>query len=548
MPGMDMGGMQMDHGTMPGMQHGTQQGPQEKGTAPGQQGKTVQKSAPGNTPARKAEQSLQNSAAQQRSQENQKPTAASDALSVQRNVQRLQEAENPALHTGQDLPAPELLGEAMQRTPLSLKQFQDWAEAGNPTLKQAAALREQSEQQARQAALPPNPTVGYSGDHIRGGEYHGGEEGAYVQQTVVLGGKLGLRRDVYRRESDANRIGTEEQLYRVRADVQLAFYHALTAQRMVTVQQGLLQLAADQVNNSHQLANLGQADAPDVLQAEVEREEAKIDYADAQREYLRRFAMLAAVSNQPNLPVSPLEGDLEQVPDLNADAAVARVLAESPELRRAQAEVAVADARLKQQKREPVPNLQVQAGEWYSGERLDGINKAAGWMSFAQAGVELPLWNRNQGATGVAKADVARAQADVTRTQLSLKQQAEPLAQQYLSARFQAERYKTELLPRAERAYELYSMKYQQMAAAYPQVLLSQRTLFRLQIGYLRALETEWTNAVRLQNYTLGGGLQRMTTSGSQDAGADASSASQDGTQQSAMPMQGARAMSGGGE
>ena len=504
--------MQMDQGSMPGMQHGSkpQSGAQENSTAPGRQGEAVQKAAPQNAPARRAEQSLENSAAQQRAQPDTRPNAGSDALSVERNVQQLQEAENPALHTGEALPSPELLRDTMQRSPLTLQQFQDWAEAGSPTLKQAAAARESSEQEARQAALPPNPSIGYSGEHIRGGSYHGGEQGAFVQQTVVLGGKLHLRRDVYRREADANRIGTEEQLYRVRAGVQMAFYHALTAQRMVAVEKQLLQLAADSVAVSHQLANLGQADAPDVLQAEVEREQAVIDYQDAQRAYLQRFAVLAAAANQPGLPVSPLQGELEQVPDLNADAAVARVLDESPSLRRAQAEVAVADARLKQQKREPVPNLNVQAGEWYSGDRLDGTNRAAGWMSFAQAGVELPLWNRNQGATGAARADVARAQAEVTRTQLSLKQQAEPLAQGYLSARFQAERYRTQLLPRAQRAFELYSMKYQQMASAYPQVLLSQRTLFRLQISYLQALEAEWTNAVGLQNYALSGGLDSV--------------------------------------
>ena len=513
MPGMDMPGMRMDHSST-----------QRRSTPPTQQ------SSPQNKPEQRAEQSLENSEAQQRAQPDTKRTAKSDNLSLQRDVQHLQEAENPAGRTGTDLPAPELLREVNTRTPIPLQQLQDWAEAGNPTLKQAAAARESSEQQARQAALPPNPTVGYSGEHIRGGSYHGGEEGAFVQQTVVLGGKLGLRRDVYRREADANRIGTEEQRLRVRAGVQLAFYHALTAQQMVAVQRQLMQLAADSVAVSHQLANLGQADAPDVLQAEVEREQAAIDYQDAQRDYLQRFAVLVAMSNQPNLPVSPLQGDLEQVPDLNADAAVARVLAESPTLQRAQAEVAVADARLKQQKREPVPNLQVQAGEWYSGDRLDGTTKPAGWMSFAQAGVELPLWNRNQGATGAARADVARAQAEVTRTQLLLKQQAEPLAQAYLSARFQAERYRTQLLPRAQRAYELYSMKYQQMASAYPQVLLSQRTLFRLQISYLRALESEWINIVGLQNYALGGGLDSV--------GAMSRGSASDTMNGSAAPMQ----------
>ncbi len=69
---------------------------------------------------------------------------------------------------------------------------------------------------------------------------------------------------------------------------------------------------------------------------------------------------------------------------------------------------------------------------------------------------------------------------------------AEPLAQSYLSARFEAERYKTQLLPRATRAYQLYLQKYQDMAQAYPQVLVSQRTLFQLQIDYLKALHSAW--------------------------------------------------------
>jgi cobalt-zinc-cadmium efflux system outer membrane protein len=434
-------------------------------------------------------------------------TAAPKTATASRDTLHLQEAENLSQHTGDDLPAPELLTEAVKRAPISLQQLQAWAEHNSPTLKQAAAIKERSEQQGRQAGLPPNPTIGYSGEHIRGGSYHGGEEGAFVQQTVVLGGKLSLRQDVFRQQAASDRIGVDEQTYRLRADVQRAFYRALTVQATVEVRRKMLGLAADAVETAHHLANLGQADAPDVLQAEVESEQSKIDYVDAQREYLQQFAMLAALCNQPSMLVSPLAGDLETVPDLNADATVGKLLMESPTMQRAQQDVAVAEARLKQSKREPVPNLTVQAGEWYSGERLEGINKPAGWMGFAQAGIELPLWNRNQGNTGAAKADVARAQADVTRTQLSLKQTAESLAQGYLSARFQAERYRTQLIPRAQRAYELYGMKYQQMAAAYPQVLTSQRTLFNLQIAYLHALEKEWMNAVGLQNYALRDGL-----------------------------------------
>jgi cobalt-zinc-cadmium efflux system outer membrane protein len=183
-------------------------------------------------------------------------------------------------------------------------------------------------------------------------------------------------------------------------------------------------------------------------------------------------------------------------------------------VKRAEQQVAVAEARIKEAKREPIPNLTVRAGEWYSGEVIESAHKPAGPESFVDASVNISLWNRNQGNIEAAKVELERAHQDVKRTQLYLKHQSEPLAQQYLSSRFEAERYGSELLPRARRAYQLYLMKYQQMAAAYPQVLVSQRTLFQLQVDYLQALGTEWSNALALQNYTLTNGLEQPMAAG----------------------------------
>ncbi|SEC41037.1 TolC family protein [Terriglobus roseus] len=434
--------------------------------------------------------------------------------SIRRDTLHLQEAEAPTMQTGDDSPAPELLKEAEANAPLTLQQLEDLATANNPTLKQAAALRQRSQAQARQAALPPNPTVGYSGEHIRGGSYGGGEQGAFVQQDIVLGGKLGLRREVYQQAAKADAIGIEQQAIRVRADVQRVFYQALAAQSAVSVRKQLMSVALDTIESIHTLANLGQADAPDVLQAEVEAEQTKIDYVDAQRDYLQRFHMLAALCGQNSIPLAKLTGDLESIPDLNADQAVAKLLANSPDVQRAQQEVAVAEAQRTSAKREPVPDLKVQAGLWNSGDQLSDPTKRAGWMGFAQVGVELPLWNRNQGNKAAAEAELSHAKSDITRTQLQLQQRAQPLVQSYLAARFEAERYRTQLLPRALRAYELYAMKYQSMAAPYPQVLMSQRTLAQLRMAYLHALEKEWMGLIGLQNYTLGGGLDAPVSGG----------------------------------
>jgi len=428
----------------------------------------------------------------------------------------LQEPEDPEHKTGSNLPAPELLKEVAARPPMALSDFEALADTNNPTLKQSNALVRRSQEQARQAGLYPNPSVGYQGEQIRGGSYRGGEQGGFVQQTVVLGGKLGLRRDIYDQQKKSDQIGVEEQTFRVHGDVQQAFYDALTAQATVQLRQRLLGVALDAVETVHQLANVGQADAPDILQTEVEAEQAKMEYVTAQRQYLQAFRALAALVGKGDLTVSPLQGELEKTPDLNAEQIVDSIVADSPTVKRAQQEAAVAQARLKDAKRESIPDLQLRAGEQYNGERVsENPTKATGAQSFASAGINIALWNRNQGNVEAAKAEIERANQDVLREQLSLREQAAPLAQMYLSAKFEADRYKTQLIPRAARAHELYLKKYQEMAQAYPQVLVSQRTLFQLQIGYLTALHDVWRSAIALENYTLTGGLDTPMSTGS---------------------------------
>ena len=436
--------------------------------------------------------------------------------SITHPTMTLQEPEDPTHKTGSNLPAPELLKEVVSRPPRALADFLSMGDKSNPTIAQANALVQRSAAQARQAGLYPNPTIGYQGEQIRGGSYGGGEQGGFVQQTVVLGGKLGLRREIYNQQKRSDQIGVEEQTFRVHNDVTQAFYTALAAQALVDVRRHLLGVTLDAVETVHQLANVGQADAPDILQTEVEAEQAKVDYVTAQRQYLQSFRRLAAVSGQRDLPVSPLTGDLENPPQIDAEQQVNTLVTNSPEVRRAQQDVAVAEARAKDAKREPIPDLQLRVGEQYNGELVrENPNIPAGAQSFASAGISVPLWNRNQGNKGAANVEVERARQGVLRTQLYLQHEAAPLAQSYESSRFEADRYKTQLIPRAQRAYELYLKKYQSMAQAYPQVLVSQRTLFQLQVGYLSALRDTWSNAIALQNFTLSGGLQEPQSSGS---------------------------------
>jgi cobalt-zinc-cadmium efflux system outer membrane protein len=417
--------------------------------------------------------------------------------------------------SGTQTPDPDLLKDVTARTPMRLGEFQQLALATNPTLQQANALVKQSTAQARQAGLYPNPSVGYQGEQIRGGAYGGGEQGAFLQQTFVLGGKLGLRRNVYEQQRRQDEIGASEQRYRVLSDAGQSFYSALSAQEIVNVRRRLLSLAMDAVETAHQLGNVGQADAPDVLQAEVEAEQASIDYTTAQHGYLQAFRSLAALVGKPELAVSPLQGELEHPPQIDAAEIADQIVRDSPSVKRAQQGVVRAQAETKSAKRESIPDLQVHAGVQQNFEPITEFNRTSvGLQGFVTAGINLPIFNRNQGNVTAAQAALERAQAEVTRVQLSLRQMTQPLLQAYLSSQVEATRYRDEMIPRASRAYQLYLTKYQQMGAAYPQVLVSQRTLFQIRIGYIHALENLWTTTIALQNYTLSSGLDAPALSG----------------------------------
>ncbi len=444
------------------------------------------------------------------------PTSGFDSVLVP--TQDMQEPEAIELRTGKDLPAPELLEDVVNEEPMTLADFIVLSEKSNPTLRQARSNAERSRQQGRQVGLPPDPILGYSGDHIRGGSYHGGEEGVFFSQEIVLGRKLALRREIFRAEGRSNDLGVEIQRARVRNDVTKGFFDALAAQASVVIQDRLLKVALDAATNSHELMRIGQADASDVLQAETAAEQAKIDFVDAQRLFLSAFNQLATDAGQTTLNPHPVRGSLVDPPQIDAHATLESAVQESPAVRQAEAQVRVEEARAKSAKRETIPDLYLKGGEWYAGEELSAApGSRTGWMSFAEAGVNVPLWNRNQGNALASKLLVDRAHDEVRRTELWTRERGQYFVQQYDRSQFTAERYRTEMLPRVRRAYQLEVMKYDQMAETYPKVLAMERTLFVLQLGYIRALHDQWSSATELQNFTLEGALEQPMSRGSDD-------------------------------
>lgn len=394
--------------------------------------------------------------------------------------------------------------------PLTLQQLEEMALASNPTIGQAQAGVDAARGRARQAGAWPNPIIGYTGEEISLGEIiQRGAHGVFMDQTIVLGRKLRLNRAVFDQEVAQAESVQDMQRLRITSSVRTFFYDVLTTERRVEVLDRLAQLAAEAVTISRQLFNVGAADQPDVLEANIEARRAQLELTGAKNELNTKRLQLAALVGDRAVASRPLAGSIEQaMPELEREATVQGLIDRSPEIRVANAALERARAVVTRARRETFPDLFLRGGAQYNRERLEPAATAVGWQGLAEVGVSVPLFNRNQGLVGAARADQTRAEGERRRLELDLQSRAAGVFEQYLTALRASEVYRGEILPQAEQAYQLYLARYREMAAAYPQVLIAQRTLFQMTAEYFESLEHAWRSALRLEGFLVGDGLE----------------------------------------
>jgi outer membrane protein, heavy metal efflux system len=391
------------------------------------------------------------------------------------------------------------------------------ARQNNPTLRQAEAGIRAARARTQQAALYPNPTVGYFGDEIRGGESHGGKQGFFVEQTMVTGGKLSRARDVFAKEAQLAEIEAEEQKIRVETAVRIAFYRVLTTQELADARADLARIAGETLETERHLQSTGQADETEILAAELETRRMKLSARTMENTLREQWRALASALGQPNLPLQTVSGDLERGwPELD-EHQVETVATQSPANRIASAATERAQAELARARREKIPDILARAGLDYNHEPLDNPLLTTGWQWNAQLAVELPIFNRNQGNIASARANIDRAESEKQRVSLTLRERASSVFDEYANARLTAEEYRENILPLAKKSYTMMFERYGEMLASYPRVLETKRKLFELQSEYIASLEAVWTTGLSLQGFLLTDGLEAPTQPGEMD-------------------------------
>jgi cobalt-zinc-cadmium efflux system outer membrane protein len=193
----------------------------------------------------------------------------------------------------------------------TLEDAQKLASESNPTLRQAESEIRAAKARQLQSGLYPNPTIGYTGDEIRGGSTAGGKQGFFAQQTIVTGGKLANNRQVFSKETQIAQLEVEEQKVRVQTAIRTAFLRVLAAQELLDARRDLAKIEQDYAGTERLLGNTGQADETEILQAEISARRQKLGTHMQENALLEEWRALVAVIGKPDLPLLVVSGDLQ---------------------------------------------------------------------------------------------------------------------------------------------------------------------------------------------------------------------------------------------
>jgi cobalt-zinc-cadmium efflux system outer membrane protein len=408
------------------------------------------------------------------------------------------------------------------RPAMTLAEIERMALQNNPTLAQAEAAIQAVRGRSRQAGAFPNPIAGYQGEEFAFRAFtEKSKHSFFLEQTIPLGGKLSKSRRVFEQVTAQAETESAAQKQRVLNTIRMLYYEALGAQQRVELRRELARIAREAIKITSELLNVGQADRPDFLESEIEAQRVELELMNAQNDSDQIWRLVASVAGVPAMEPARLAGDLEaNLPGLDQQTLMTTLLSNSPEIRSAKAEVERARAVLARAKAERVPDLFVRGSIGYSNEVLENVGpgiRKTGTEASVEIGVTLPLFNRNQGGIAASEAEIVVAERDLQRIELALRMRLAQAFRDYNNAANAVERYKQVILPRAERAYELYLTSFKQMAASYPQVLISQRTLFQVREDYLDALVALHRNAIQIEGFFLTGALDGPRLKSSED-------------------------------
>jgi outer membrane protein, heavy metal efflux system len=257
------------------------------------------------------------------------------------------------------------------------------------------------------ARLRPNPQLGVnlSGTPLNfAGNLVSEQTYDYtISQTFETAGKRGKRIDVASKNADVARGQFETTVWQMTNDLKRKFFTVILDKSLLSLAQENEQTFAETVKHTEELVHAGELAGLDLTRLQVEKLKFDTDLANAERDYevaLRDLRVTLggdyrAMEIDPVGTLDPQTYDFT-LPDLRDKALAAR-----PDLKTAKLAEAAADADIRLQDAQKVPDINLSSG-------MEQVPAGTSTYLFG-VGVTLPVHDRNQGERAKARIEKEKA-------------------------------------------------------------------------------------------------------------------------------------------
>ena len=261
--------------------------------------------------------------------------------------------------------------------------------------KLTARLRPNPELSVASADLP----LDFSGNFVKDQQYTYG-----ITQTFELGGKRRKRINAANANSDLARADFQTVLWQLTNDLKKKFYAVLLAESLFELAKDNQKTFAETIKHTTELFQLGEISGLDLKRLEIEKLKFDTDVANSERDYELAVRDLRVtlggdyramdIEVAGTLDYQPYQFSLAELRD--------KSLAARPDLKAAQLSERAADASIRLQDAQRIPDLTLGAG-------IDQVPAGGSSYTFA-VGITLPVFDRNQGERAKALIEKRKAQ------------------------------------------------------------------------------------------------------------------------------------------
>jgi cobalt-zinc-cadmium efflux system outer membrane protein len=381
--------------------------------------------------------------------------------------------------------------------------------AESPDVLAARADADAAKGRLVQAGLRPNPMLEL-----------GGQKALGTDNNVMVGLSIPLdlnrrkegRVGVAEREVEMKQFQVTDRERRLRAEVRLKAADVLAARRDLEVTDDLLRTNREALNLVGERARRGAVPPleENLLLVEVNRLDAGRRMLESRMEVFT--LQLKALTAWPAEAPLTLTGDLggPPPPSIDRQAAVNQALAQRADLRAAQADAAMARAKIAKEQAE---------GRWdasfsvnyqrqdFGFAGLSGITDRGGTRPIQDVfhyfggalTITLPVRNQNQGNVAAARAEAAAAERRIELTVLTVRQEIQAAFAQYEATQRSLEIYARGVRDVARQNLDVVRQTYQLGRGTLLDVITEQRRYIDIEMGYTDALKQVYNAAVEIE-------------------------------------------------